>query len=164
VDSLNGTIEVQSELNKGTTFSVYLPLPDAVERQIIYESETALIYYDATINNTVIVWRKAITSEAYRAAFESVLNTLKNYRTPGWIADLRLQGPVAPEEQVWFMESVLTEAARHGLTRIAAIGFRDPVRLDYYNRMIQKVGTLGITLQVFDEIESARDWMREVFR
>lgn len=164
IDSLNGTITIQSGINQGTAFSIYFPVPEAVERQIIFESDTATIYYDATINNTVIIWKKAITSKAYREAFEAVLNTLKNYRTPGWIADLRLQGAVPAEDQVWFIETILTEAVRNGLTRIATIGFKDPIRQDYFNRMQKKVAEFGVTLLIFDELEEAREWMRDLIR
>ncbi|MEQ1584571.1 MAG: ATP-binding protein [Cyclobacteriaceae bacterium] len=159
VDTLGGRIEIESEINKGTTFKITLPTPRNVSKQIFFDSESAQIYYDADINNTVIVWKKNITSIEYRRAFQAVLYTLKTYNTPGWIADLRLQGVVDDAEQFWFMSTVIPEAVRCGLKRIAAVGFNDPIRKSYYDRMIERTAESGITLKVFDSLEAAVGWM-----
>lgn len=79
-----------------------IPIPPNVSKQVFFESNAAKIYYDADINNTVIVWKRNITALEYRKAFQTVLHTLKTYNTPGWVADLRLQGVVPIEEQQWF--------------------------------------------------------------
>jgi len=159
VDTLGGKIEIESEINKGTTFQITLPTPRNVSQQVFYESESAKIYYDADINNTVIVWKKNITSIEYRRAFQAVLYTLKTYNTPGWIADLRFQGVVDDAEQFWFMSTVIPEAVRCGLKRIAAVGFHDPIRKSYYDRMIERTSEAGVTLRVFDSLEPAVSWM-----
>lgn len=159
VDTLGGSIEIDSELNRGTTFMIRFPFPKDISHQIFFESEAAQIYYDAEINNTVIVWRKNITSLEYRRAFQAVLHTLKTYHTPGWIADLRLQGVVSDADQFWFMNTVIPEAVRCGLKRIAAVGFSDPIRKMYYERMVEKTKAEGIALMVFDNLENAHLWM-----
>ncbi len=159
VDTLGGSIEIESEINKGTTFQITLPTPRNVSQQIFYDSESAKIYYDADINNTVIVWKKNITSMEYRRAFQAVLYTLKTYNTPGWIADLRFQGVVEDSDQLWFLSTVIPEAVRCGLKRVAAVGFHDPIRKNYYNRMIEKSTEAGVTLKVFDSLEAAVSWM-----
>jgi hypothetical protein len=161
LDSLGGRVDVDSTINVGTTFKVTLPTPEDVSKQIFFESDAALIYYDANINNTVIIWRKSITSEEYRNAFLSVMHTLKIYRTPGWIADLRLQGEVLDLDQVWFINTVIPEAVSYGLKRIAAVGFSDPVRKSYYDRMIEITAKKGLTLRVFESLDEAVIWMSE---
>jgi len=159
VDTLGGKIEIESEINRGSTFRILLPTPKNVSKQIFFDSEAAQIYYDADINNTVIVWKKNVTSVEYRRAFQAVLHTLKTFNTPGWIADLRLQGVVDDAEQFWFMSTVIPEAVRCGLKRIAAVGFDLPIRKDYYQRMIDKTSKSGVTLKVFDSLEAAVVWM-----
>lgn len=161
VDTLGGKIEIESEINRGTTFIITLPTPQDVSKQVFYESEAAKIYYDASHNNTVIIWKRNISGIEYRRAFQAVLHTLKTYHTPGWIADLRLQGEVQAEEQIWFLNTVIPEAVRCGLKRIAAVGFNDPVRRDYYDRMILRTKEQGINLEVFESLEEAMDWMEE---
>ncbi len=159
LDTLGGKIDIESAINRGTAFTITLPVPIDVSKQVFFESEAAQIYYDANLNNTVIIWKKDITSIEYRRAFQTVLHTLKTYHTPGWIADLRLQGIVPDEDQIWFLKMVLPEAASAGLKRVAAVGFTDPIRSKYYDRMISKSADLNITLKVFDSLEEAINWM-----
>ena len=155
-----GRVEVQSRPNQGATFRLIFPEPADVDKQVFFENDSAQLYYDANINNTVIIWKKNVTSAEYRAAFESVLQTIEKYRTPGWIADLRNQGAIDTEDQKWFTETVLKVAASKGLERIAAIGFDDPVRKEYYERMIKKTSEFGIKLRVFHDMDVAVQWMK----
>ena len=159
IDTLGGKIAIESKINRGTSFNITFPMPIDVSKQIFFEGEAAQIYYDANLNNTVITWKKNITDVEYRSAFQTVLHTLKTYHTPGWIADLRLQGIVPDAEQLWFLSTVLPEAVRCGLKRIAAIGFLDPIRKNYYDRMITRTSEHGITMRVFESLEDAIHWM-----
>ncbi len=161
---LGGQVAVQSRLNEGTTFTIRLPDPESIERQVFYESETALLFYDANVNCTVINWKREVTSQSYRAVFETVLNTLRTYHSPGWIADLRQQGVVPEADQKWFTTTVLPEATKNGLLRIATIGFRDPSRVVYYERMQRRAAELGFVLLDFDSLPLALDWMAGGYR
>jgi signal transduction histidine kinase len=155
-----GRVEVESQPGHGTTFRLIFPVAINVDKQVFFENDSAQLYYDAHLNNTIIIWKKNVTSAEYRAAFESVLQTIEKYNTSGWIADLRNQGVIAVDDQKWFIENVLKVAVNKGLKRIAAIGFDDPVRKDYYERMIGKTAELGISMKVFHEMKSAVEWMR----
>ena len=160
IEVLEGTIDVESELNRGTTFSIYLPKPKDIEDQIFLENEAVRLCFDANINSTLILWKRNVTSEEYKSAFEAVIQTLRSYNTPAWIADLRRQGSIETEDQKWFMTSVLPEAVRCGLRRIGAIGLTNPIRKLYYDKMITKTAELGIELRVFDTMEQAKDWVK----
>jgi signal transduction histidine kinase len=162
LEVLGGKIDVESELNVGSTFKIFIPNPDNIKDQIFYENEAARLCYDANINNTVIFWKRAINSREYREVFETVLQTLRTYNTPAWIADLRLQGVVTDDDQQWFMKTVLPEAVRCGLKRIGTIGFKDPAREAYYQRMIKRSADLGIELRVFETMEGAKQWMESI--
>lgn len=159
-EALSATVELESELNVGTTFRFVFTTPPDLDKQVFFESEVAKLYYDAYLNNTVIIWKRNITTQEYRKAFEAVMQTLKTYKTPGWIADLRNQGVVPDEDQYWFMNTVLAEAVHLGLKRIAAVGFKDLLRENYYKRMIDRTAQTGVTLQVFETLEEASGWMQ----
>lgn len=159
MEMMGGRVAVESTLNVGSQFVLTFPKAKDIDHQVFFENESAQLYYDANINNTVIIWKKNVTTEQYRTAFEAVLSTIKKYNTPGWIADLRNQGIIASEDQQWFMNNVLRTASESGLVRIAAIGFHDPIRKDYYNRMIETTKKFGIELRVFTEMPDAVNWM-----
>lgn len=160
LEIMNGRIEVESEPDKGARFRLFFPIPEDVARQVFFENESAQLYYDAHINNTAIIWKRSVTSEEYHKVFEVMLQTIRTYNTPGWIADLRDQGVISPEDQKWFIANVLKSAAENGLKRIGTVGFTDPVRADYYKRMIAVTGDFGIELKVFNSIEAAVAWMK----
>ena len=163
VETLGGSIAVESEINKGTTFTISLPDVPNMDEQILLENEAAKLFYDANTNNMVIIWKRVISSQEYHEVFETVLQTLRTYNTPAWIADLRNQGIVTEDDQKWFMKTVLPQAVECGLKRIATIGFTDPLREVYYKNMQIKAGELGIDLRVFDSIESAKVWIESYF-
>lgn len=160
MEIMNGRVEVESEPDRGTLFRLVFPVPSDLDKQVFFENDSAQLYYDAHINNTVIIWKKNVTSEEYRKAFDSVLLTIRKYNTPGWIADLRNQGVIAPEDQKWFVNNVLRSAADNGLKRIGTVGFLDPVRVEYYERMKAKTQEFGIELRVFEDMDSAVLWMK----
>lgn len=161
MEIMGGRVSVDSTLNVGSVFTLTFPQARDINHQVFFENDSAQLSYDAMINNTVIIWKQKVTSEQYRTAFEAVLSTIKKYNTPGWIADLRNQGVIPAEDQQWFMQNVLRAASENGLVRIAAIGFNDPIREDYYQRMIEKTKSFGIELRVFSEMKDAVDWMAE---
>ena len=161
MEIMGGYIEVESEPDKGALFKLHFPIPADVDKQVFFENDAAQLYYDANVNNTVIIWKRGITSVEYRKTFEVVLQTIKTYNTPGWIADLRNQGTVEASDQQWFIDTVLKAAHRNGLKRIGAVGFTDPVRKDYYERMKNVSAELGIDLRVFNSVEAAVGWMKQ---
>jgi hypothetical protein len=161
---LGGTIEVDSTLNEGTRFRLVIPDAESIEHQVILDNETALLFYDANVNCTVINWRKQVTAESYRQVFETVLNSLKTYHSPGWIADLRNQGVVPPAEQAWFAATVLPEAVKNGLMRIASIGFNDAEKTHYFTLMQEQSLKLGFVFQDFDNLPPALEWMAGGYR
>ncbi|MFN8804963.1 MAG: sensor histidine kinase, partial [Bacteroidota bacterium] len=156
LELMAGSIDAESQLNVGSTFTITLPRPVEAGRQVFLENEAAQLFFDAELNTTVIVWKRKITSAEYRTVFDAILQTLRTYHSPGWIADLRKQGQVEVEDQIWFVNNVLPEAVRLGLKRIVTVGFRDPSRSVYYERMKAVTAELGIDLYACDTLEEAR--------
>lgn len=161
VEALGGLVSVNSELNKGTTFKVVLPDAENAAEQILLDKPGAKLYYDANINCMVIVWKRSVSSLEYHEVFETVLQTLQTYNTPAWIADLRNQGTIDPADQQWFMSTVLPQAVECGLKRIATVGFVNPIRMDYHQRMQVKSKDIGIDIRDFSTLDEAKAWMLE---
>jgi signal transduction histidine kinase len=163
VEALGGKIDVQSELDKGTTFSMVFVQPEEVSHQVFHESEAAQLYYDGLLKVTVIIWKRNVSSREYRDTFNVVLDSLKVYKTPGWISDVRNQGVVSDEDQKWLLRTLAPEALKSGLKQIAIIGITEEIRKKYLERITRATSTYSVGLGLFDNMEDALQWMKESF-
>lgn len=62
------------------------------------------------------------------------------------------------------LSTVLPEAVSCGLKRVAAVGFMDPIRRNYFEGMQKKTEQLGLELKVFDELDAAVSWMESFIK
>lgn len=162
MELMGGNISVNSELNIGTTFTLTFKKPAEVEGQICYDSEYGQIYYNARLNLCGIVWKKQVTSEAYRLLFMRCLEILRLYNTPFWISDLRNQGSVPAEDQIWMLTTILPDAVNNGLSHIAVI--YDPLQHneDYRERIKQNMQNAGTLVKFFHSKHEAEAWFESV--
>lgn len=160
---LGGYVEVESEINKETVFRIYLKKPEDVERQVLYQSPFATIFFDARLNATGVIWDGPLTSEQYRFVFKKCLEFVKAYNTPSYITDLSRQGFVSKEDQAWIFKDILPEAARNGLKRVAAIRpDKDlPLVYEYLQDIHETLATLGARQKSFITMEEATNWIEE---
>jgi signal transduction histidine kinase len=162
LDTLGATISVQSEPEKGTAFHLVFTQPEEISRQIFYDNDAVQLCYDGNLNIIIIQWKRSATSSEYREAFEAVLNSLNIYQSPGWISDIREQGIVPDEDQIWFVQNIVPELVRCGLKRIAIVGLDHPSRTDYYNRMKKSAEASGFEVRVFNSIDDCLLWMEDL--
>jgi len=162
-EALGGTVEVKSEMNRYTVFTVYLQKPENVTRQLLYQEPYAEIFYDARINSVGTIWHGPVTSEQYRSAFKKCLEFVKVYNTPNYFADLTEQGPIDREDQYWMFSEIMPEAARNGLKRIAIIwpDSTTPHAWEYIKNIADALSTLGIWQITFSSMEEGMDWIQE---
>lgn len=159
VETMGGSISVQSELNKGTSFILVFKKPEDIEGQICFDSDYGQIFYNARLNTAGINWKKQVTSEAYRELFNKSLDVLRIYNTPYWISDLRKQGTINPEDQIWMATTIIPEAVQNGLTWI--IGIYDPAQHneDYRERIKAAIEKVGSQIHFFTELKGAEAWI-----
>jgi signal transduction histidine kinase len=163
IEAIGGSIRVESELDKGTTFYVHMPIPPAIEEQLVFDAEYGSIFYNAELNCAGIVWKKQVTSEQYRTLFNQCLNIVKMYHTPYWVSDLRLQGVVAVEDQRWMLQTIYPEANRNGLVQTAIIYNPHSYSPEYPERIRAAADHLGIKIQFFDNRKEADEWIQMSF-
>ena len=161
-EALGGHIEVESELNKYTRFTVHLRKPENIERQILFDKPYARIFFDASVNATGIIWQGPLTSEQYRTVFIKSLEFVKAYNTPNYIADISQQGSITAEDQQWMFTSIIPDAAQFGLRRIASIkpDAHTPTIKNYLNGINQSLATYGVHYEMFETMDEATYWMR----
>jgi signal transduction histidine kinase len=162
-EALGGSVDVTSEINKSTTFSIKLDQPANVERQVLYEESHARIFFDAKINSTGVVWNGPVSSNQYRSVFKKCLEFVKVYSTPNYIADLSEQGYISREDQFWMFNDIMPEAAQYGLRRIAAVRPEEPDAnaKEYMKGIADTLKKLGITQEYFGTFNQAVDWIQE---
>ncbi len=162
MELMGGKVEVHSELNIGTTFTLTFSKPADVEGQICFESEYGKIYFNARLNMCGITWKKQVTSNAYRDLFLQCLNMLRLYNTPFWMSDLRKLGQVAPEDQKWMLTTILPDAINLGLSHIAVI--YDPAQHndDYLKKIAANIHQLRATVKFFTTTNEAETWVESV--
>jgi two-component sensor histidine kinase len=159
IESLGGKVEVTSELNVGTTFNVSFPDMREVEGQIVFESDFGSIFYNARTNCAGIIWKKQVTSEQYRTLFAKCLEMVRLYHTPYWISDLSKQGTISPDDQKWMVTTIMPEAIRQGLRKIANVYFEGQNNDDYRKRIRETSNKLGVGIEFFTDRKKAEDWI-----
>jgi signal transduction histidine kinase len=87
-EALSGSIDVKSEVNQGTVFTIRFRLTEGVNEQLLLNNEVVKIYYDASIDSLCTHWKSNHTDEQFEQALIHSLDFLKTYRTPNWISDI----------------------------------------------------------------------------
>jgi len=157
-EALGGYINVKSELNNYTAFTVYLSKPRNITRQILHDDKHATIFYDAQLNAMGVTWNAPTESAQYRWMFMKCVEFLTAYHTPNWLSDITNQGVVADDDRQWMITSILPEAAQLGLRRIAVI---TPVEREqnYVNNIQRAFAGLKIEQAYFKSIPEATQWI-----
>jgi signal transduction histidine kinase len=159
VEALNGEIIVESEIDRGTMFTLIFSEPEEVTRQVFYDTDAVQLYYDGNLNIIVISWKRQITTEEYHHAFECLLNSLNKYQSPGLIADIRKQGVLAEQDQIWFTKSILPHLMNGSCRKIAVIGLDAPERSSYFNKVLALSRLVKFDLRVFPSVEASLGWI-----
>ena len=159
VESLGGKIEIQSQLNVGTTFSIYFKIHSDIDGQICLNNDCCTLFYNARINALGVIWKGQATSEQYRQVFIKSLEMMMLYRAQYWISDMRKQGTVNVDDQRWMFKEIFPAAVQHGLRHGVCI--YDPAQHneDYRERLRQTSLSLGIETLFFQSYQSAESWI-----
>jgi anti-sigma regulatory factor (Ser/Thr protein kinase) len=162
-EALGGTIQVESELNKFTRFRLNLPKPENLQMQILLNEPYARIIFDATTNSTGVTWYGPVTSEQYRKVFSMALEFLTAYNTPTWVSNISRQGHIDKADQIWMLTTILPEAARSGLKRIASIQplENDFLTQDYLDAIEANISKFGIRYKSFRSEVETIEWIQD---
>jgi signal transduction histidine kinase len=162
LDTLGASISVTSEPDKGTAFHMVFSEPEEVSRQVFYETDAVQLCFDGNRNIVIILWKRNVSSKEFRETFETVLTSFNLHQPPGWVSDIRHQGNISKEDLAWFTENILPELLKAGLRRTALVGANDPLKSDYYERLLNTAMDAGFELRAFNNMEDSLDWMSEV--
>lgn len=162
VETLGGNIQVESELDSGTTFTIRFSPPEQVDRQLFYDQDAARLYYDGNQNIIVIKWNRSPSGNEFRQVFHAVLSSLNVYHSPGWISDVREQGMINESDQAWLVQTILPQLASCGLRFVAMVGNDQTSRSEYFKKLQAACDLYAVTLRYFDDFDAARAWMETI--
>ena len=120
------------------------------------------IYYDHEINSVVMNWHGYATSRQFKEGTELMLNTLIKHGGTKVLADIREMTLIGMEDQQWINDVFLPRATKFGFRAIAIIKPRS-----YFNKIAvetisYKVDKEKLTINFFDNLEKAREWLIEI--
>ncbi len=133
VESMNGTISIESKLGKGTAFSIALPLPNSaqIQHQVYFENDIVSFVYNSMLKSSLIIWKREPSSSEYRDSFNRNIKNLSKYATNFWIQDTSNFGILSKDDQEWFNSNIIPLLLNSGLKGIIIIhkegkGFKSP--------------------------------------
>ncbi len=158
--SMGGVIDVQSVLGLGTTFTVTLPIPETLQEQILMDSASAKLYFDAALHAVGIHWKKEVSPEEYNEFLVKAADFVTTYHTPNWISNLSEITDRDEGKLNVFRAKIRSRLKQDGLRRIAVIMPRAKYP-DYEQRIRVMKAAYEAELEFFETLEEAKDWIVE---
>ncbi len=160
-EMLKGRVEIESKVNNGSKFSVYIKNEEPESIKTYFEDEYALIFNDTIINSGGIKWKKKVTSEIYREMANKALNMIKKEKMPNWISDWRYQSSIEKEDQIWMLEETLPKAQDFGIKQIIIIVNEQKIKSksEYIQYLYEKGNVNNLVVKIMDSYEEAVTWL-----
>ncbi len=123
VESMNGTISIESKPDQGTVFSIVLPLPNSaqIQHQVYFENDIVSFVYNSMLKSSLIIWKREPSSAEYRDSFNRNIKNLSKYATNFWIQDTSNFGSLSRDDQEWFNTNIIPLLLDSGLKGIIMI-------------------------------------------
>jgi signal transduction histidine kinase len=158
--SMGGSIDVESKLGVGTTFTVSLPIPDTLQEQILLENDFAKLYFDATLQAVGIHWKQEVATESYNEFLMKAADFVTMYHTPNWISNLSELSDRDEKKLNGLRLKISSRLKKDGLKRIAVILPRANYS-DYEQRMSIMKTAYEADLKFFETLQDAKNWLVE---
>jgi len=158
VEALEGTIEVESILHKGTKFTLCFPKLDNLEEQILLDNKIATLYYNAPLNCIGINWKKISTVVQTKELLRKSIDFIKNYQTPNWISNIARVADREEEELNAWRTKQSAELKRAGLKRIGLILPEELIHSDFINEK-GFMNVYDLEMKAFSSTLEAKQWI-----
>ena len=160
VQSMGGSIDVDSKLGASTTFTIRLPIPQMLSEQILLDNAIAKLYFDASLNAVGVHWKQKSSPDEFKEFLLKALDFIKTFRTPNWISNLSEVNDRDEADLNVLRIKIRAEIKQAGLKRLATIMPRNKFG-DYEERKNIMKNVYNVDTQFFDTLEEAKAWLME---
>lgn len=121
-------------------------------------------FVDATYNPGLklisVIWKdEPFTGEEFNKTYEQVLLFGKDNEVENFMADIRAQRIMSPDERKWFQNYVIGQAVNYGLKRAAVVFSGSVFKKFYLNNILDSTKKFNLPLKFFYTREEAVDWL-----
>ena len=107
IESLGGTIEVESEVGEWTEFTVKFENVADVNRQVFFENQSGIIYRDESLGVNTVSWKKDIVFGSYKEIYSHIVALQAQYLSRRWVFDCSQQGRIPVEFHMWMQKNII---------------------------------------------------------
>lgn len=158
VDALEGKIEVESEIEKGTKFTLTFPKSTNLDEQILLDNKLATMYFNAPLNCIGINWKQSGSIEETKELLKKSIDFIKDYRTINWISNLTRVIEREEEELNKWRRNHRMELKKAGLKRVGLILPQEMVQFDLASKKGFK-DVYDVDIRSFSSISEAKKWI-----
>jgi len=160
-EALGGKIEVQSEVDKGTTFLVKFKLTEDVNEQLLLDNDVAKIYYDASVDALCTIWKGQHSIKEFEHVLGLALDFQRIYRPPNWLSDVR-KVPYRDEPELNKIRARYKEEyIKVGIERIAVIiNPLDYTTTGFQSKKHDILNAYPLPFTFHDTFEVAYEWVK----
>ncbi len=161
-ESLGGKIEVESLPGIGTTISVLIPTAVNPNHQIIMDKEWGKLYYDAFINTTFVIWKRALHVSEFKEFFQRCVDFNNAQQCPNWIAEIK-KGTKADDDNEEYNKARLAFANEMKRTPLKRLGYvisseNEPADFELYKKQLTEFYQGRIFF--FTKMDDALNWIQ----
>ena len=158
VEALEGSIEVESVLDKGTKFTLTFTKQGDIEEQILLDNKVATLYFNAPLNCIGINWKKTGTVEESKELLKKSIDFIKDYRTVNWISNLTRVIDREEEELNEWRKNHRTELRKAGLKRVGLILPENLIKEGFTNiKGFENI--YDVAINYFSSVSDAKKWI-----
>ncbi|NOS56238.1 MAG: HAMP domain-containing histidine kinase [Cyclobacteriaceae bacterium] len=160
-ESLGGQVQIESVIGTGTTISVLIPNITNPDHQIIMDEEWGRLYYDASEDTTVVVWKRALTVSEFIEFYQRCVDFSNSQLCANWIVEIK-RGTKAEESNIEYQQARLKFANELKRTSLKRIGYviseaNEPPDFEEYKKHM--IAFYQGRISFFRSIQESQNWI-----